>query len=734
MNHVFAVLFAFGFGNLAMLGWLAAASAPLLIHLWNRRKYQETEWAAIEFLLAAARRNARRLQLRQWVLLAVRTAIVVLVVTALAEPFFDQLGMRFMPGGRTHKLLVVDGSYSMDYRPTDRSRFEQAKQLAVQIVEASGPSDAFTLVMMGSPAQVIVGTPALETGSFVKEIESLRLTHAAADLSSTLALVRKMVERVTAKHRRLEHHEVYFLTDLGRNTWAPATQDDPAGVELQRQIDQLSAQARLIVFDLGQPEPENLAVVHLKRNEPFTIAGHQATFDVNLRNFGTRPRLRQVVQWAVDDRPVGETLVDLPPGGEASVSFGHRFETPGQHVVSVQLSPDLLEVDNRRWLSVPVKSQLRTLCVGSQPQATKYLDLALNPTGSRQSPVHNQTVPESALSELDLGQFDSVFLANVGQFTKTEARLLVRYLRQGGGLVFFLGDQVIPSRYNALLASERRPGERVLPARLGPIVQEAQYRFDALDYRHPLVRVFRGQEQAGLLTTPVYRYFQLTIPAAWPEAQVALAFADGRPAIVEESLHGGRTVLVATAASLASVDPVTGNPWTTMPAWPSFVPIVQELLALAVGNQIEQSNGLVGQTLSAPVPAAQRGAALNLRSPDGQDHPVTVLTDSDPPRWTFAKTVESGLYQLGLRSSAESASATISYAVNVATVESDLAKVDSQHLPEDLLVETEWRGLNADPVGQISRRAGVHRMLLYGALGLLLLETCLAWRLGRSLA
>ena len=50
-------LLAFGFGNLAMLGWLGAAAAPLLIHLWSRQQYREAPWAAMQFLLAAMRKK-----------------------------------------------------------------------------------------------------------------------------------------------------------------------------------------------------------------------------------------------------------------------------------------------------------------------------------------------------------------------------------------------------------------------------------------------------------------------------------------------------------------------------------------------------------------------------------------------------------------------------------------------------------------------------------------------------
>ena len=65
-----------------MLVWLSMAAAPILIHLWNRRKFREESWAAIEFLLAAMKKNSRRIQIEQLILLAIRTLIVVLVVTA----------------------------------------------------------------------------------------------------------------------------------------------------------------------------------------------------------------------------------------------------------------------------------------------------------------------------------------------------------------------------------------------------------------------------------------------------------------------------------------------------------------------------------------------------------------------------------------------------------------------------------------------------------------------------
>src|SRR6185312_1098811 len=139
-----------------MLGWLAAAAAPLLIHLWSRHRFREAPWAAMQFLLAAMRKNARRLQLQQWLLLAVRTLVIVLVVLAVAEPY----GERLLAGGSAapvHKILVIDGSYSMAYRVDRGSNFAEAKRLATVLVGDSRAADVFTVILMGAPPKLIVG-------------------------------------------------------------------------------------------------------------------------------------------------------------------------------------------------------------------------------------------------------------------------------------------------------------------------------------------------------------------------------------------------------------------------------------------------------------------------------------------------------------------------------------------------------------------------------------------------
>jgi len=726
-----APLLAFGFANLLMLGWLAAAAAPILIHLWNKRRYREVSWAAIEYLLAAMRKNSRRMRIEQLLLLLVRTAIIVLLVLAVSQPYLEKLGIPFTAGERTLKLLVIDGSYSMGYKPTDKSRFDRAKELAEQIVDDSAEGDAFALVLMSSPPEVIVGQPAVEPAGFNEEIENLRLPHGGADLSATLAQVERIAQ--AAESDGLSQVEAYFLTDLGRNTWGA---ESSGSAEVRQRLERLAQRASLVVVDLGQPSAENLAITGLTIGEPFVTTTRDVALSAQVRNFGSQPQTHKLVELLIDGRRVKESYVDVAPGQQAQVTFNHRFDAPGDHVVELKLDPDLLVVDNQRWLSVPVKEHLRVLCVNGKPGTTPmsgaadYLALALNPTaGDAQASgaITPEVISESALVERDLSQYDCIFFCNVAQFTASEARLLESVLARGGGLVFFLGDQVLADRYNRELAGEQ--SLRVLPAKLGPIIREAQYqyRFDPLNYRHPLVNVFQGREQSGLLTTPVYTYFKLELPPE-SKARVALAFEGGDPAIVEEQFGRGRTILVATECSLSSIDPATKNPWTTMPAWPSFVPLVQELVSLAVRGQLTERNVEVGRPLGESLSAMSARPEIAITTPAGNREDVRMTLEPTSSRWSFADTQESGVYGVELGAPVDRKQ---TFAVNVNTAESDLAKIAPEELPREFTTHQKSDLDDADSPA-IVKRSGLHKSLLYGVFGLLLSETLLAWWFGNA--
>src|SRR5665213_3032290 len=111
--HAHALL-AFGFLTWSFV-WagLGLMAIPIIIHLLNRRRFKTVTWAAMEFLLRAMKRNRRRLKFEQWLILATRCLMVLLLGMAVARPLGCESGAMAQFGRHTAlNVFIIDNSYS----------------------------------------------------------------------------------------------------------------------------------------------------------------------------------------------------------------------------------------------------------------------------------------------------------------------------------------------------------------------------------------------------------------------------------------------------------------------------------------------------------------------------------------------------------------------------------------------------------------------------------------------
>jgi hypothetical protein len=258
---------------------------------------------------------------------------------------------------------------------------------------------------------------------------------------------------------------------------------------------------------------------------------------------------------------------------------------------------------------------------------------------------------------------------------------------------------------------------------LGSVIDRPQFRLDPLGYRHPILEAFRGRGQNSLLTTPVFKHYQL-IPPENSHATTVLALGDGDPLVIERSVRRGRVMLVGTSAEPS---------WTAMPLWPSFVPLVQEIVAWCAAGQLEQRNLLAGETFDALTSSSLGMSAVSVQSPDGRKRPAQLHPAGDRFALTYADTWQSGIYVAHFGSPANRSQA---FAVNVDTAESDLAQIDPDDLRNEtwpdipFIYQTSWQDIKGSGVGSAHGMHGLHVDLLYAALALALAESILGWKLG----
>ncbi|MEX0726202.1 MAG: CARDB domain-containing protein, partial [Planctomycetaceae bacterium] len=555
---------------------------------------------------------------------------------------------------------------------------------------------------------------------------------------------------------QFQQKEVYLLSDFQQTNWKSTT--DNAANSLHSLCQKLSEQAEVVCIDAGpeQSRVSNLAITECRPQDELVTTEQPVRWTVTVKNWGETPAEAVPVDFYINGRLTDSKNLQLAAGGEAAAEFQHQFAKAGPNIVEARLGDDALSADNRRWRIVDCRDELPVLLVNGKisgerkQQATYFAELALAPRfGETGTPVRDWIQPhvirDGELTATDLSRYACIIVCNVATMTAREADILEQYVASGRGLILAVGDQVLPEAYNDILY---RDGKGILPAKLGDRQGElgdspTQFAFDPIAYEHPLLKVFAGNPDAGLETSRVSMYYQLAAPLP-ASLRIALKYDTGDPAIVESRRGSGKVLLVTTSLDRS---------WGTWVLWPSFPPLMNELVKYAVTGNDDQRHLTAGEPFIWPM--LQLGATahdLSLQRPDGvgetltpQQANATSNAAASPPAEepkpvddgapaisiVYEKTDKIGVYELRGASTDQN---PVYFAVHPPAAESDLTYLDQRTLEKEIFADlpikfqTDFQPLSRTFNTISAPPAALPKLLLWIVLLCLIAEPVLAWR------
>jgi hypothetical protein len=733
---------------------------PIVIHLLNRRRFHRVPWAAMEYLLAAMKRNRKRLRMEQWLVLLLRTLAVVMLALLVARP---QLSGGSLIGTVTHHVVLLDDTASMQQRSGSLALWDKAKdqvrELANRLASTRG-GDLFSLVRTTAPAQPELWAQRIgpelgqRVGALVGELQP---SNGTMDLGSTL---HDAHVRATAM-KEAGHTDYYLIGDVRAVDWI--SDDDKARPSLVQALAQLDATAEhLTALAVGSRDADNLAITAIRRVDRLATAGVPIELAVDVMNLGldATPATELAVEMDGKSRVV-RPLIALAPGEATTVVVQHTFHGAGDHRVEASFPPvDHYLVDDRRALALPVQARSRVLLVDGEPESgedeeggeTMFLQVALDPGGEAPSGIEVQVVTESALPEVDLEPFDMVWLCNVPVPNRTMVEKLERFVARGAGLAIFVGAQVDPVRYDDAMW---RGGQGLLPLPLGEIDGDPDRRehLVVVDRQHPICGPL-GDVIAVLCnaTVLVKRYLKIQEPPQNGASVLArIRDSEGSPAIVTRTFGsgGGAVVLFGISAD---------KHWSNWPDTDVNVVFAQQVHRYAarardLGPVNLTTSGVLRFDLDPGVYKAD--VAVHAMGGDGDERTVTAVEpkgsaspqppdDRAPERGNgeprllqltlpMAELRQFGAYEATLQLHA-GATETRVFTRSADATESHLVRLQATDFARVYPPEVHDRVTFRDDASGFAASTGegeLWRLLAAAMLAALLLETLLAWRFGR---
>lgn len=752
------------FVNPALLGGLGLIALPVLIHLLSRRQFRRIAWGAMRFLLEAERENRRRVRFEQWLLIALRCLAMALLALLLARPFVQPGLVASLLGdrGQVRRVVLIDDSASLAFRSGVTQDFASLREAAERLLgwlHAGTVGDPITVYLTSQPNDPLVA--------------GQRLT--AAMLDDLLVRVRKLgpVNRPAQPRRALQtvaedllagekgsRADVYVLSDFQRSEWLALDSASAAVFEPLSRLD--PGELRVTLIATGVADRDNAAVLDARLERPQTIAGLPAVVHATVANYAQKPLEGARVQVDVNGAPLPPVLVETVAAGKTrTVSVEVTFPDEGFSELAIGVDAlDGLRADNTRRLTLPVKRSLATLLVNGQPATDPvrdevyYLRNALAPAGQFSSGIRVQTIDPSEIAATALDAFDCVVLCNVAAPGPGAVAAIQRYVQEGGGLVFFLGEEVgDPQEYNRAFYAG---GDGLLPLPLKELRRRAGVRPAVGLLRtgdHPVTAMFPAGGAALSEHVRFHTYYRCAEPgttgadgvlplredatgqsaAARPPPAVLARFTDDTqsPALVERSFGRGRVLLFAS-----SVDP-DWNDWARTVDG-SYVVTLLELVQHAARRAAGRSSFVAGETLTLSLPPDEYEPSAVFRSPAFPDEPAvearlreTVAAVGEPIVLEGPTATHLGTYHAELTRRAGSVELR-PLTVNLHASESDLAVARAHELDAALgsipheYVQAADAFLEGDPAARRELWPAVLVMLL----GVLMLEHALAWWFG----
>lgn len=295
-----------GFLHPWLLLGLPLAAVPLILHLIQRRDPPTVDFPAVRYLVQVTQEHQRRLKLRHWLLLLIRTLLILALVLAAAGPSAPlREAVSHTPSAL---VLIVDDSPSSGVIVSGAPRLTQLRAAAARVLERATPSDALWLLASDGIARR--GSPA----DLLHALDSLQPSGRRMDLGEAVTAATDVL-RGDARPG-----SIVLFTDLQATALSPAP--GSAGVVVVRGDD---------------PAPPNIGITRVDAGaQPWTPEGGVLTVALS-GDTGTAP-----VSVVLGDRPARQALVASGAAGSFSLSGA----APGWWTVRAGKAPDELRADD----------------------------------------------------------------------------------------------------------------------------------------------------------------------------------------------------------------------------------------------------------------------------------------------------------------------------------------------------------------------------------------------------
>ncbi len=493
---------------------LFAIAIPIIIHLFNFRKFKKIYFSNVEFLKEVQQETQAKSKLKHLLILLSRILAILFLVLAFAQPFTPSADANVANQNNVIGIYI-DNSFSMESTGETGSLLDEEKVKGVEIVNSYRATDKFILITNNFNAG---DQRLMNAEEIIDKIEAITISSNSKNSSTVYSRIRDAINS-----SEIENKSFYMLSDFQKST-----------TDLKKIGPDTLINTYLV--PLKAIEIYNLYIDSCWFSSPTHILFQNEELNVRIKNSSNNDIENVPIKLTINEQNVAPASFSVKANDETTIILNYRNKTNGIQQGRIELRDSPVITDDIFYFSYSISANIAILGIGNEENNTTLssifnTDSVFNYTYYPVNQLNYSLVKSSNL--LVMNDLDAV---NSGL-----SKSIKSFLDNGGNLLVFPSNKIDYDSYREFLS--------LLNVNYYISQDTAKNKVREINITHPIyANVFEGKP-ANDINLPLVSSHYLISTATTAFKNNLLTLKDGSPFLTEYKV--GKGTIYLSMVSLA---------------------------------------------------------------------------------------------------------------------------------------------------------------------------------------
>ncbi len=410
---------------------LAAIAIPIIIHLFNFRKYKKVYFTNVQFLKELKQESDSKSKLKEWLILAMRILAIVCLVFAFAQPFIP--GKVKTVQGEKAVSVYIDNSFSMESTNKKGTLLENAKTYATEIVNTFNASDKFQLLtndFEGKHQRFI------SKEEFIEQLNDVKISSATKSINDVIKRQQDFLQNSSAKNKR-----IFLLSDFQKNTSVISKIDIDTSIAIS-------------CIPIISSEVNNVYIDSVWFETPVQQYETQQIIHAVVINKSNKDIENGSLKLYINDAQVSLASFNVSAGNKKDVSISFTVKIKGINKGVLKIEDYPITYDDNFYFSFNAQTTINALVINGKDTKT---------AGNFRSLMQNDSLfiykenNEASIDYSVFAQTNIILLNELSTLTSGLTSELQKFVNAGGSVVIFPSKKSDITSYNTAFQNLQLP-------------------------------------------------------------------------------------------------------------------------------------------------------------------------------------------------------------------------------------------------------------------------------------